>query len=243
MKSSVSQLRGRGFLRDEDLDASRHLSAAELTQQLDSTDPVERSAAVRLLSRAAPPDASLNQLFVERLMRETKLYTKLELCEALQAGGHETAQLLIPLLGAIGRNQHEKPSAEAFKKTSYPLPRDIVARILARMGPVVLPPLIAAVVDGSRTQAVEAIDAVGFLCFYSAATTTDRLAALHALTEKLRGNPDDELMQWKIARALESFNHPDATLILELIVEENANPVIVQEAQRSLALGAERPAL
>ncbi|MBH0083783.1 hypothetical protein [Salinibacterium sp. SWN167] len=243
MKSSVSQLRGRGFLRDEDIDASRHLSAAELTRQLDSTDAVERSAAVRLLSRAARPDVSLNRLFVERLMRETKLYTKLELCEALQTGGQETAQLLIPLLGAIGQNQHTQPAVEAFKKTSYPLPRDIVARILARMDPVVLPALITAVVDGSRTQAVEAIDAVGFLCFYSAATVTDRLAALNALTEKLRGNPDDELMQWKIVRALESFNHPDATLVLEQIVARNANPVIVREAQRSLVVVAEQPAL
>ncbi|MBH0009638.1 hypothetical protein ESZ53_11245 [Salinibacterium sp. UTAS2018] len=243
MKSSVSQLRGRGFLRDEDIEASRHLSAAELTRQLDSTDAVERSAAVRLLSRAARPDASLNQLFVERLMRETKLYTKLELCEALQVGGRETAQLLIPLLGAIGRNQHTQPAVEAFKKASYPLPRDIVARILARMDPVVLPTLIAAVVDGSRTQAVEAIDAVGFLCFYSAVATTDRLAALHALTEKLRGNPGDELMQWKIVRALESFNHPDVMLILEQIVARNTSPVIVREAQRSLAVVAEQPAL
>ncbi|MBH0099989.1 hypothetical protein I6E68_12680 [Salinibacterium sp. NSLL150] len=243
MKSSVSQLRGRGFLRDEDLDASRHLSAAELTRQLDSTDAVERSAAVRLLSRAAGPDASLDQLFVERLTRETKLYTKLELCEALQAGGQETAQRLIPLLGAIGRNQHEQPSTEAFKKTSYPLPRDIVARVLARMDPVVLPPLIAAVVDGPRTRAVEAIDAVGFLCFYSAVTTPDRLAALNALTEKLRGNPDDELMQWKIVRALESFNHPNAKLLLERLVAGSTNPVIVQEAQRSLALVVEQPAL
>lgn len=243
MKSSVSQLRGRGFLRDEDLDASRHLPAAELTRQLDSADAVERSAAVRLLSRAARPDTSLDQLFVEQLTRETKLYTKLELCEALQAGGQETAQLLIPLLGAIGRNQHEQPSTEAFKKTSYPLPRDIVARILARVDPVVLPPLIAAVVDGSRTQVVEATDAVGFLCFYSVVTTPDRLAALNALTEKLRANPDDELMQWKIVRALESFNHPDTTFILNQIVAENTKLAIVQEAQRSLALVAGRPAL
>lgn len=106
MKSQISQLRSRGFLSTEDVDAFGHLSTTDLIRQLESGDAVERSAAIRLLSQTAQSGVSVNRIFAERLTRETKLYTKIELCEALQTGGEETAHILIPLLGTIGRNQH-----------------------------------------------------------------------------------------------------------------------------------------
>ncbi|MET4002679.1 hypothetical protein ABIB48_001395 [Arthrobacter sp. UYCu511] len=243
MKSSRSQLRDRGFLGIEDLDVFSHLSTADLAQLLDSEDPLERSAAIRLLAQKAQPDASTNRLFADRLKRETKLYTKIELCEALQTGGEEAAQMLIPLLGTIGRNQHKQPSTDAFRKSSYPLPRDIVARILARMDPAILPTMTSVIQSGTRAQVVEVIDAVGFMCFYSSATEAHRLVALRALLKRLQGSPNDELMQWKIVRALESFNHPDSLSILRGIIEDSAVPALHQEAQRSLALALKQPAM
>lgn len=236
----MSQLRGRGFLSTEDAAAFGHVSTTDLTRQLESEDAVERSAAIRLLSQSG---TSVNQLFAERLTRETKLYTKIELCDALQTGGEETAHNLIPLLGTIGRNQHKQPSPDAFKKSNYPLPRDIVARVLARMDPTILPILTAAIRDGTRVQVVEIIDAVGFMCFYSSATTTNRLAALRALINRLHGSLDDELMQWKIVRAFESFNHPDSLAILREIIDECALPSLRQEAQRSLTLAVKQPVM
>lgn len=241
MKSQMSQLRSRGFLSDEDVAASNHLSTVDLTRQLDSDDAVERSAAIRLLSKTAQSDSSINRSFAERLQRETKLYTKIELCEALQSGGEETAHLLVPLLGAIGRNQHKQPSLDAFKKSSYPLPRDIVARILARMDPRILPTLTSVIHDGPRVQVVEAIDAVGFMCFYSSATATDQFAALRELINSLHDSPNDELMQWKIVRAFESFNHPDSLSILREIIGDCAIPAIRQEAQRSITMAVKQP--
>lgn len=243
MKSQISQLRGRGFLSTEDVAAFSHLSTTDLTRQLESGDAVERSAAIRLLSRTAQSGASVNRLFAERLTRETRLYTKIELCEALQAGGEETVHLLIPLLGTIGTNQHKQPSLEAFKKSSYPLPRDIVARVLARMNPTVMPVLTAAIRDGARVQVVEVIDAVGFMCFYSSVTAKDRFAALRALIDRFHGSLDDELLQWKIVRAFESFNHIETLSILRELTGESAIPAIRQEAQRSLRLAVKQPAM
>jgi hypothetical protein len=212
-----------------------------LTRQLESDDAVERSAAIRLLAQRARPDFSMNRLFADRLKRETKLYTKIELCEALQTGGEEAALILVPLLGKIGSNQHKQPSPEAFKKSSYPLPRDIVARILARMGPAILPTMTSVIPDGPRAQVVEVIDAVGFMCFYSSVKATDRLAALRALIHRFHGSPNDELTQWKIVRAFESFNHPDTLSILREIIEDCAVPAIRHEALRSLTLAAKQP--
>ncbi|AIY02042.1 hypothetical protein ART_2443 [Arthrobacter sp. PAMC 25486] len=243
MKSQISQLRSRGFLSTEDVAAFTHLSTTDLIRQLESDDAVERSAAIHLLSQTAQSGASVNRIFAERLTRETKLYTKIVLCEALQTGGEETAHVLIPLLGTIGRNQHKHPSPEAFKKSSYPLPRDIVARVLARMDPTVLPILTAAVHDGPRVQVVEVIDAVGFMCFYSSVTATDRLAALRALIGRLHSSLNDELMRWKIVRAFESFNHSDTLTILQEVIDECAIPAIRQEAQRSLTLAVKQPAM
>ncbi|ALV45328.1 hypothetical protein MB46_07310 [Arthrobacter alpinus] len=243
MKSRISQLLSRGFLTIEDVAVFRHLSAVNLTQQLESEDAVERSAAIRLLAQKGEPDTSMNRLFADRLKRETKLYTKIELCEALQTGGEETALMLIPLLGTIGRNQHLQPSPEVFKKSSYPLPRDIVARILARMDPAILPTLTSFIDDGPRAQVVEAVDAVGFMCFYSPVTKEHRLATLHALINRLSVSPNDELMRWKIVRAFESFNHPDALSILRETIDNSAAPTIRHEAQRSLTLVAQQPVM
>lgn len=241
--SRISQLRGRGLLSNEDVAAFSDLSVTDLTQQLESEDAVERSTAIRILARRGEPAASVNPLLAEILKRETKLYTKIELCEALQIGGDETALMLIPLLGTIGRNQHQQPSPEAFKKSSYPLPRDIVARILARMDPAILPILTSFIHDGPRAQVVEVVDAVGFMCFYAPATKQHRLAALRALINRLHSSPSDGLMRWKIVRAFESFNHPDALSILRETIEDCAAPAIRQEAQRSLALAANQPAM
>lgn len=241
MKSQMSQLRNRGFLTKEDLVCFRQLSTKSLIQQLESADAVERTGAIRLLAMTSKTDISLHRIFVQRLTQETKLYTKLELCEALQSGGVESARLLIPLLGQIGRNQHKLPAPERFKKSSYPLPRDIVARVLARMDACVLPLLVLVARDGVREQIVEAIDAMGFMCFYSAVPPTEKLAALQQLLDSYRANRSDELLRWKIVRAFESFNHPDTLSMLGEIIDDGAKPEILQEAQRSLALAVKQP--
>jgi hypothetical protein len=243
MKSQASQLRSRGFLGDEDVVLSQGKPTEDLVRQVDSEDAVERSAAIRLLAQSAPVGDSVNRIFVDRLTREAKLYTKLELCDALQVGGVETARLLMPLLGTIGKNQHTQPATEAFRKSSYPLPRDIVARILARMDPQILPLLIAVLRDGPRSAIVEVIDAIGFMCFYSAVTPTDRRAALRGLIDAFHGNSHDELMQWKIVRAFESFNHPECILLLRAIESASEAAPLRQEAQRSLAMVITRPAM
>ncbi|GAA4657263.1 HEAT repeat domain-containing protein [Arthrobacter cryoconiti] len=243
MKSQSSQLLARGFLSEEDLARFRSQPAKNLMRLLESDDAVERTAAVRILALTPGADESLQRLFVERLSRETKLYTKIELCAALQTGGATSARLLLPLLGKIGNNQHKRPSREAFKKSSYPLPRDIVARILGRMDPHVLPTLLACIRDGAREEVVEVIDAVGFMCSYASVAPAQKITALHTLIDCFRSNVNDELTRWKIARALESFNHPESLALLTEITNDSPVLEIRQEAQRSLVLAARQPLL
>lgn len=121
--------------------------------------------------------------FVGMLVHEKKLYTKLELSSVIQRGGAARAASLVPFLGRIGRNQHRSPDPHEFKKVSYPLPRDIVARILARRDIAVLPALIPVLQGDDRTPTLEAVDAVGFICFYSSSGDAKRavLDALHVL--------------------------------------------------------------
>lgn len=236
-------MRSRGFLTEEDLARFRTLPTDGLIRQLESEDAVERSGAIRLLALMPRVDDSLNTMFLDRLTRETKLYTKLELCTALQSGGLECARLLAAFLGKIGSNQHKHPSEERFRKTSYPLPRDIIARVLARMDPHVLPVLVSVISDGAREEVVEVIDAIGFMCFYSEVDPRDKVLTLNRLIETYQGNPNDDLVQWKIVRALESFNHGDSLATLADVKNNGEVQAIRQEAQRSLVVAVRQPSM
>lgn len=215
------------------------LSDSELVALLGSQDAVTRSAAVRLLARRAPLEEPLIARFVGMLIHEKKLYTKLELSSVIQRGGTTSAALLVPLLGRIGRNQHRAPDPNAFKKVSYPLPRDIAARILARMDITVLPPLMAVLEGDDRRAVPEALDAIGFICFYSSNGDAKRavLNALIALYPRVR---DDELIRWKMVRCFQSFNNVSTNALLTGVEHDDPNASIRQEASRSLAILATR---
>jgi hypothetical protein len=68
-----------------------------------------------------------------QLAVEKKLYTKIALCESLAARAELSIEPLIELLGRIGKNQETKIPERGFYKVSYPLPRDIAARIICRL--------------------------------------------------------------------------------------------------------------
>lgn len=206
MKSSSHQLAGRGYLPAGDEAAYGRDSEESLLSLLESEDPCVRTAAVRLL---AVRDAQRYlDYFCRTLETEKKLYTKLELCNAIAACGKAAIPPLTALLGKIGENQHKEPANADLKKKSFPLPRDIAARILIRIGPSVLPEMERVLDEGNVSQQSEAIDAIGHIAWTSGDTRSERtLLDLYASTAS-------DLIRWKIERALRSFKSEESAGIL-----------------------------
>lgn len=151
LKSDASALRGRGMPDQADLDALRGLDCNALLAELHSASAPRRSAAVRLLAgggQSVEPsstlDPNLAETLLNALVKEKALYTRLEMCAALERGDGEVAALMAARLGSIGTNQYrELPGPDQVsKKKSFPLPRDIIARSLGRMNRVALPVLL-----------------------------------------------------------------------------------------------------
>ena len=120
-------------------------------------------------------------------------------------------------------------SRKTIKKSNYPLPRDIIARTIIRIGEVALSDLEEIIKLGERDQILEAIDAIGFITFYS---LNDR--SLPFLWQVLEKYPNDALLTWKVVRAFESFPDTEVISFLKQILDQNKLIGITNEARRSL---------
>jgi HEAT repeat protein len=170
--------------------------------------------------------------FLHHLKQEKKLYTKIELCDALLKGGVQSAKIMVEYLGKIGNNQHTVLPAKSFNKTSYPLPRDIIARTLAHMKEEILPVLMDVLKTNNIPAIREVIDAIGFLCFYNNIHTNTHLT--NALILCLRTNFTDNIIRWKLVTAFGSFNDSNIIQALKELEENDLQLDIRNEAKRSL---------
>jgi HEAT repeat protein len=169
------------------------------------------------------------QALCSALVCEKALYTRLAICEALVSIGDPAIDPLISLLGKIGGNQHCKLPERGFHKRSFPLPRDIAARTLIRMGLPVLERIAPVLRAGDRVQILEAIDVIGHL---SNQFEDDQcLASLLVLYESCAG---DDQIRWKILRAFQAFPHPQVTDILLHVSSTGTIAPLRWEAVRSL---------
>lgn len=232
MKSSDNQLKSRGYVKAEDVNEYTHLNKNELLEVLKSKEPYRRTIAVNLLSNTNTLDSDMIELFCSMLLHEKKLYTKIELCNALSKASVEAAKNLVNYLGVIGNNQYKKLPDKKFNKKSYPLPRDIIARTLAHMGIEILPELMKVLKTNNIMGIREAVDAIGFICFYN--NNPDSENTLNTLIICLNEYYNDDVIRWKIVRALESFNSKTANDILNNIKDNDINIAIRDEAKRSL---------
>jgi len=134
-------------------------------------------------------------------------------------------------LGSIGKNQHHNLPSKPFKKDSYPLPRDIVARILVKNGIIAVPKIIEQIETLSRTQILESIDVLGHISFYTKDET-----ALPVLLELYNNNKEDKVIIWKLLRSFSAFSNEEVTLILNKVKNVSTNKVFLWEVERSLGL-------
>lgn len=232
MKSSDAQLKIRGKISNSELIEYSNYTQTQLVEMLASKEAYRRTIAVKVLSEKYELNDELVRLFLQVLTHEKKLYTKIELCEALSNGNIQTAKIMVKYLGMIGKNQHKKLPTNGFNKTSYPLPRDIIARALAHMNEDVLSVLLIVLKANNKIAIREAIDAIGFICFYKKIHTNSQI--INALIQCFKNYEEDDIIRWKLVRAFESFT--DSTII-KLLIEIKQNDcqlAIRNEAERSL---------
>ena len=225
MKSNLQQLKNRGHVSDEILAGYQYVNNDALLDLLKSENAVERTVAAKISGKRKIPE--LLPLLCESLKTENKLYTKIAICKAIEEYGAGALEYLLPLVGKIGTNQHKKIDLIDLNKKSYPLPRDIVARIIIRIGKDVFPFLENVIENGTYEQKVEIIDAIGHIAFNYNDSRSEKVL-LNTYNDTV-----DELLKWKIIRAFQSFDSDEIKIILE--AEKNSSNIILrEEAIRSL---------
>jgi hypothetical protein len=228
MKSSPAQLRSRGYITEDDVLSIINKGKIDLVELTTDPSPWVRTVAVRLLGRSL--NKKLIPHIITLLSKEKKLYTKLEICDLLTKYGIESLSYLLPLIGKIGKNQHKKPTLVDLKKQSFPLPRDLVARVIIRIGNVALPELERILDNGDDEQILESIDIIGHIAFnYRDIRSEKKLFELAKRKQKC------EMTKWKIVRAFQAFPSQDVVGFLTDMVMNCDNDLFVQEAKRSLA--------
>jgi hypothetical protein len=226
MKSSSSQLESRGYLKAGVENTYADLSLAERQQLLMSILPVDRTLGARLL--ASQYGYWAIEDLIDALKSEKKLYPRIEICNSLASYGISACRYLIPLLGKIGTNQYTSIPEDNFKKGNYPLPRDIVSRILIRIGTPALPYLLPVLAEKDTMRVSEAVDSVGFICFYNyQAEVYDKLVAC------LQNNMESDLIKWKIFRAMSAFPESELFLSGQMLMHTGT---LLCELERSLRI-------
>jgi hypothetical protein len=227
MKSKQDQLKSRGYLA-EGAESGYHDKAFDYKiELLQSEIPTERTLGARLL--ADSKNAKTIDYLINALCIEKKLYPKIEICNSLVSCGQQSIKPLISLLGKIGNNQHKKLPEKEFKKDSYPLPRDIAGRTLVRFGQAALNKLVKVLDGNNQNQVSEAIDALGFICFYNSSPKIYKV-----LRNSYSKNSQNDLIKWKIIRAMSGF--PESKTFLQEQKQQIQNNRIRKEIERSLLL-------
>jgi len=227
LKSNLEQLKNRGLIP---IDFEKKYLDSTLEQQiifLQSAIPTERTLGAKLLSNN--PHLEVISFLIDALKKETKLYPKIAICESLASFKIKAVPFLINVLGEIGNNQHKFVPTGLFKKDNYPLPRDIVSRILVKIGPQALPSLLNVLDCNHSTKVSEAIDAIGFICYYDY-----KKHIFEKLKDCYNKHSENEIIKWKIFIAMSSF--PESKIFLEEQSQIPTNFVFLTEIQRSLRL-------
>lgn len=225
MKSTKENLISRGFIEKGAEKEYLDISFEDKIKLLKSQIPSERALGGLLLSTEKK---AVNEL-LNALKKEDKLYARLEISNALSKIGQPSVIPLIEELGKIGLNQHKLIPEKEFEKNSYPLPRDIAARVIIRIGNKAIPILVNSLDSITTSQLSEAIDAIGYICFYDYQDDV-----FDVLKELYFEHHEKDLIRWKFIRAFSAFPESLELLIEEMEKEQNSR--IKNEIKRSIIL-------
>ncbi|AUC83808.1 hypothetical protein CW731_00220 [Polaribacter sp. ALD11] len=227
MKSKKEQLDARGFLPLETVTNFENISYDRKIELLTSKIATERTLGARLLNENKT--SKTVEHLINALKTETRLYSKIEICNTLFQMEKFSLHPLINSLGKIGNNQHKKVPEKEFLKNSYPLPRDIASRTLIRMRGNVMPELLNALKSKDKRVLSELIDTIGHINFNSR-----RPRIYESLKSCYQKNNTEDLIKWKIIRAFSGIDESEN--FLNVLSTETNNERIKKEIKRSLRL-------
>jgi HEAT repeat protein len=227
MKSKQEQLESRGYLSEEFEPEFENISLNEKVKLLESKIAVERTLGARLLQ--SNPTKQTVEYLLEALQKEKKLYAKIEICNTLSELGEIAISPLINNLAKIGKNQHQSVPEKDFKKDSYPLPRDIVSRTLIRIGTKAIPKLLKELETANESVLSELIDTIGHINFQS------KIEGIYEFLKRCYDkNTTNDLIKWKIIRAMSGIKESEKFLNNQYILLENKR--LKSEINRSLRI-------
>jgi HEAT repeat protein len=227
MKSKQEQLESRGYLSEEFEPEFENISLNEKVKLLESKIAVERTLGARLLQ--SNPTKQTVEYLLEALQKEKKLYAKIEICNTLSELGEIAISPLINNLAKIGKNQHQSVPEKDFKKDSYPLPRDIVSRTLIRIGTKAIPKLLKELETANESVLSELSDTIGHINLQS------KIEGIYEFLKRCYDkNTTNDLIKWKIIRALSGIKESEKFLNNQYILLENKR--LKSEINRSLRI-------
>jgi len=229
MNDAAIKRRKRGEANKDDLACFSSCSESELIFLLHSEKTVERTCAAIHLQKYK--NSTVVDELCEQLSIEKQLYPKLTLCETLSECAELSIEPLIALLGKIGNNHETHIPETGFYKVSYPLPRDISARTICRLGSIAILPLEIFLKSSKDKKALsQGIDAYGHLLYTNKIERPSE--TLKNINEKY---PENDLLKYKITRCLSGFHGEWAKQFLLGTLQKGSNGLKL-EALRSLSL-------
>ena len=217
----------RGQVPIEDLERYRDSSIQSLAELLHSGNAQERTIGATIIGNRKLTE--LTGILCDALRNETHLFSRIGISEALGKMGEQAVNPLIGLLGKIGNNQERSLPLKYFNKKSYPLPRDIAARTLVKIGVHAIPELIKKLADNDGIDTQQAIDALGAIV-----SKNPHQPALLILLSALDRYSANEITTWKIVRALSAFPYFETVTCLFTILDKRPEAAIRWEAIRSI---------
>lgn len=230
MKSTMEELKKRGYTTKHETELIK--KSGNVYDYLKSEISSERTAAVRIISDECDLNFDTVSLLCKMLVSEKALYTKIEICSLLSEAPEEFYSVITEYLGFSGNNQYNEIPEKLFGKKSYPLPRDIFARTLAHAGYQAIPVIFEVFEEGSISKVREAVDAIGFICFYDEKCEV-YFEKFYEYSEKFSY---DKICRWKFVRAFRSFNNTKVKNILGKISVNDEDNLIRREASESLKI-------
>ncbi|MGB0862148.1 MAG: hypothetical protein ACPG19_04740 [Saprospiraceae bacterium] len=227
MTPKEAQAQSRGYLLIGKESDFINISFQKKIELLHSKIPIERTLGARLLIHSKSIETT--HYLINALKSEGKLYSKIEICNTLSLFQELAIEPLIKCLGKIGNNQHKAIPDKEFKKDSYPLPRDIASRTIIRIGVKAIPSLINHLKTDDKELLSELIDTIGYIKFYNSVENI-----LEHLLSCYFSNQQNDLIKWKIIRAMSGIFESESFLKREYL--KSKNNILKREIERSLRL-------
>lgn len=241
MNSDIETLKTRGYIEGDDIREYEGKSKEELMLLLDDKVPCVRSSAAKAISVFYDINKiEITKILLEKLVKEKKLYTRIEIGAALERGGEITAKEMVQYIGKIGKNQHKNLPERSSKKISFPLARDFIARSLARMDVKIMPVLIDVLDSQDEDKIAEIFDAIGYMAFYN--IKASKLEYAGKVIEVIDTYKENVVIYWKGILCLSGFPWQRSVDFLKNVINTESQTLLVEEAKRSLRL-MKRPLL